>query len=1003
MALTLKIKKRNGTIVDFTTDKISTAIEKAFLSVLHDAHRDEAAAISRSVSEAIDKRFGATALIPSVEDIQDLVENALMNRGYFAVAKHYIIYRYEHNKEREARKQEVLEKIESRELSIKKADGTMVPYSAEKILKTLHYVIKSDSGIDTAGIAKQADLELFDGISTKDITRTLIMVTRSMIEIDPEYSAVAARLLLASIYKETIGASNLDYTNFIGSYRSGFIRNIKESVELKKLDESILSYDLEAIADMLDPKRDHHLQYLGLQTLADRYFVRVSDKGRMLESPQYFFIRVAMGLAQNEKPEHRMQWVREFYDVMSELHYVPSTPTLFNAGSPFPQLSSCYLNTVVDDLDHIFKVYGDNAQLSKWTGGIGTDWTNLRGTGALIKKAGIHSQGVIPFLKIANDVTVAINRSGRRRGATCAYLETWHYDIEEFLELRKNTGDERRRTPDMNTANWIPDLFMKRIREDGEWTLFSPDEVPELHHIYGKAFDQAYTDAERRADQGVIRLSKRLKARDLWKKMLTQLFETGHPWITFKDASNIRSPQDHVGVVHNSNLCTEITLNTSADETAVCNLGSVNLARHVKAGAFDGEKIGRTVKTAMRMLDNVIDINFYPTKEARNSNMKHRPIGLGIMGFQDALYQLGIKFDSPECVDFADRSMEIVSYYALLGSSELAKERGAYESFKGSKWDRGILPIDTLALLESERGETIPVSRTERLDWSVVRDSIKQHGMRNSNTMAIAPTATISNISGCTPAIEPIYKNIFVKSNISGDFTVVNPYLIKDLKAVGLWDAELLSKMKYHDGSIAEILEIPEDIRGKYKETFEIDMQWLIRAAAERGKWIDQSQSLNIFFKGQSGKDLSDVYFLAWNLGLKTTYYLRTIAASQVEKSTVDTASFGSTHMRKKDDVSTNAIGSSTATPSPVSMPEMAKVIAAPLHTAVSTPMMMVASPLFSPSPIKASSIEMVPSTAFAQLTTHTSVTQQTSDAAVTPKKKYNIEIIGDAICEACE
>jgi ribonucleoside-diphosphate reductase alpha chain len=986
MASTLKIKKRNGSIADFASEKIATAIEKAFLSVLRDPHAEEAAAISRSVVEAIDKRFGETALIPSVEDIQDLVENALMNRGYFAVAKHYIIYRYEHSKEREARKQEVLEKIESRQLSVKKADGRMEPYSTEKILKTLSYVARNEAAVDMRLIAKQADMEVFDGITTADITRTLIMVTRSMIEVDPAYSGVAARLLLSSIYRETIGVENMDYTQFDATYRAGFVRNVQRAVELKKLDPSLLTYDLNAVASMLEPKRDYHLQYLGLQTLADRYFVRVSDKGAMLESPQYFFIRVAMGLAMNEKPEHRMQWVKEFYDVMSELDYVPSTPTLFNAGSPFPQLSSCYLNTVMDDLGHIFKVYGDNAQLSKWTGGIGTDWTNLRATGARIGSTGITSQGIIPFLKIANDVTVAINRSGRRRGATCAYLETWHYDIEEFLELRKNTGDERRRTPDMNTANWIPDLFMKRVQEDGFWTLFSPEEVPELHHTYGRVFNQAYEAAEARAESKQIKLSKQVKARDLWKKMLTQLFETGHPWVTFKDPSNIRSPQDHVGVVHNSNLCTEITLNTSADETAVCNLGSVNFARHIKNGAFDGEKVGRTVKTAMRMLDNVIDINFYPTKESRASNMKHRPVGLGIMGFQDALYQLGIKFDSPECVDFADRSMEIVSYYAILGSSELAKERGAYESFKGSKWDRGILPIDTIALLEAERGEAIPVSRVTRLDWSVVRNSIAQYGMRNSNTMAIAPTATISNISGCTPAIEPIYKNIYVKSNISGDFTVVNPYLIGELKAIGLWDNEMLGKLKYHDGSIAEILEIPEEIRAKYKETFEIDMQWLIKAAAERGKWIDQSQSLNIFFKGQSGKDLSDIYFLAWSMGLKTTYYLRTIAASQVEKSTVDTASFGSTHMRKKDETTTNAVGSSNpaaSTPSPVSIPEMA-ALAVPTTMVIEETVMVAAAPSQTTPMVE----EVV------------TITTTTID---TPKKKYNIEVIADAVCEACE
>lgn len=1007
MALTQKIKKRNGEIVDFNREKIGIAISKAFLSVLRDPHTDEANAIGRSVIEVIERKYGENAsIIPSVEDIQDLVENALMSRGYFAVAKHYIIYRYEHQKEREARKEEVKQLIATRQLSVRKRDGSTEAFSLEKVRTSLMFAVGGAAGVDVDAVVRQVEMEVFDGIETKDITRTLIMVTRSMIEIEPAYSKVAARLLLSSIHGETIGRG-LDYTQFDVLYRQAFIANIRKAVELKKLDPELLTFDLEAVAKMLRPDRDDNLLYLGLQTLADRYFVRVSEKGAMLESPQYFFMRVAMGVALAEKKEHRMKWTEEFYDVMSQLHYVPSTPTLFNAGTPFAQLSSCYLNTVMDDLGHIFKVYGDNAQLSKWTGGIGTDWTNLRATGALIKTAGITSQGIIPFLKIANDVTVAINRSGRRRGATCAYLETWHYDIEDFIELRKNTGDERRRTHDMNTANWVPDLFMKRIREDGDWTLFSPEEVPELHHLYGRAFEEAYVSAEARADQKIIKLSKRMKARDLWKKMLTQLFETGHPWITFKDPSNIRSPQDHIGVVHNSNLCTEITLNTSAEETAVCNLGSVNFSRHIKEGAFDGEKVAKTVTTAMRMLDNVIDINFYPTKESKTSNMRHRPVGLGIMGFQDALYQLGINFDSAECVDFADRSMEIVSYYAILGSSQLAKERGAYESFKGSKWDRGIFPVDTLGLLERERGEAIATNRTERLDWSVVRNSVKEHGMRNSNCMAIAPTATISNISGCVPAIEPIYKNIYVKSNISGDFTVVNPYLIEDLKRLGLWDAEMLGKLKYNDGSIAQVLEIPEEIRSRYKETFEIDMQWLINAAAHRGKWIDQSQSLNIFFKGQSGKDLSDIYFLAWNMGLKTTYYLRTVAASQVEKSTVSTAEYGSTHLRKKDDP---AQTSATA-----KQPAVAPVvpIASPVQTSApvigGVQMSAVAAAVGVIAPIASSSAaQSVEAAKAVHVPGAEAIASPIKAAEVTPvpvaaKKEYKIEVIGDAVCEACE
>jgi ribonucleoside-diphosphate reductase alpha chain len=995
MAFTQKIKKRNGQIVDFHPEKITTAIGKAFLAVLREEHKDDAQAITRTVVEAIERTYGVNSVvIPGVEDIQDMVENALMSRGYFSVAKHYIIYRYEHSKEREAKKEEVQRLIQTRKLSVTKSDGRIEPFMLEKVHKTLSYVTHGEAaGINQELIIKQVEMEVYDGITTADIHRTLIMVVRSMIEQDPAYSVLASRLLLQSIYKETMGGKKINYANFEADYRRMFVENLKRAVELKKLSADLLSFNLDEIAAMLDPKRDDLFRYLGLQTLADRYFVRVSEKGQTLESPQYFWLRVAMGLALGEKPENRMRWIKEFYDVLSNLDYVASTPTLFNAGAPLSQLSSCYLNTVMDDLENIFKVYGDNAQLSKWTGGIGTDWTNLRATGALIKKAGIHSQGVIPFLKIANDVTVAINRSGRRRGATCAYLETWHYDIEEFLELRKNTGDERRRTHDMNTANWIPDLFMKRIREDGDWTLFSPDEVPELHHLYGRAFENAYVQAENRAASGQIVLSRKIKARDLWKKMLTQLFETGHPWVTFKDPSNIRSPQDHVGVVHNSNLCTEITLNTSETETAVCNLGSVNFARHIKNGAFDGEKVARTVKTAMRMLDNVIDINYYPTAEAKNSNLKHRPVGLGIMGFQDALYQLGISFASPECVDFADRSMEIVSYYAILGSSELARERGAYESYKGSKWDRGIFPIDTIALLEAERGEQIPVSRTAHLDWSVVRTSVKANGMRNSNCMAIAPTATISNISGCTAAIEPIYKNIYVKSNISGDFTVVNPYLIEDLKRIGLWDSEMLGKIKYHDGSIAEILEIPEEIRAKYKETFEIDMQWLIKAAAERGKWIDQSQSLNIFFRGQSGKDLSDIYFYAWNMGLKTTYYLRTLAASQVEKSTVNSAEYGSTHTRKKDTAPSDVASPAEPVQAPAAAP-------AELMAKAEKPAAVV-SKVVTPSPITVQA--SVPVMASASPAPHQQQIMQAPADEASTKPKYTITKIGDAVCEACE
>src|SRR3989338_1465870 len=585
---------------------------------------------------------------------------------------------------------------------------------------------------------------------------------------------------------------------------------------------------------------------------------------------------------------------------MSSLRYVPSTPTLFHSGSNHPQLSSCYLTTVNDDLNHIFKCLGDNVQLSKWSGGLGKDWTNIRATGSWIKSTNVESQGVIPFLKIANDVTTAINRSGKRRGATCAYLENWHLDFEDFLDLRKNTGDERRRTHDMNTASWIPDLFMKRIIADESWTLFSPEEVPELHHIYGSKFESKYTEYEQKARNGKIKKHKVVSAKKLWRKMLSMLFETGHPWITFKDPSNVRSPQDHMGVVHNSNLCTEITLNTSEDETAVCNLGSINISEHITSeGGLDKESLAKTVKTAIRMLDNVIDINYYPTVEAKNSNLKHRPIGLGIMGLQDAFFKLHMPFDSEQSVKFSDNLMEFISYYAILGSSEIAKEKGAYQSYKGSKWDRNIFPIDTISLLEQERGMKIEVSKEGILDWTYVRNHVAEYGMRNSNTMAIAPTATISTISGCYPCIEPIYKNLYVKSNISGEFTIVNKYLVKDLKKRNLWNMEMFEQLKYYDGSVQLITSIPNELKKTYREVFEIDSEYLVQHAAVRGKWIDQSQSLNIFMKGSSGSKLNDVYVYAWKMGLKTTYYLRTLGASQIEKSTLDAKKYGYTQKRE--------------------------------------------------------------------------------------------------------
>ncbi|MEK7085331.1 MAG: ribonucleoside-diphosphate reductase subunit alpha, partial [Patescibacteria group bacterium] len=801
-------------------------------------------------------------------------------------------------KVRETEKADTMKKIEGKDLLVTKRSGQLQKFSLDKIKKTLSFAARGyENLVDLEGMALSCLDNLYDKISTKEVGRALVMTARALIEQDPAYSRIASRLLLRLVYKEVIGPE-IDYQKFDEQYREAFKRNVRRAVEVERLDKRYLEFDLDKMASRLRPERDELLMYLGAQTLYDRYFLRDVMQKEIFETPQAFWMRVAMGVSLLEADKNGR--ALEFYEAISTLRYVPASPTLFHGGLPRAQLSSCFLSAVGDDLSQIFKTFSDNAQLLKWAGGVGVDWTAIRGTGSVIKSTGVESQGVIPFLKIMNDTTISINRSGRKRGAACVYLENWHYDFEDFLDLRKNTGDERRRTHDIDTAAWIPDLFMKRVKEDGEWTLFSPDETPDLHEIYGRKFEERYTRYEQMAREGNIHMYKTLKARDLWKKMLSMLFETGHPWVTFKDPSNIRSPQDHAGVVHSSNLCTEITLNTSADEIAVCNLGSINFAQHVRGGRLDTELLKYTVMTAMRMLDNVIDINFYPVSETKNSNMRHRPVGLGVMGIQDAMYLLGVNFDSEEAVMFADRSMELVSYYAILTSSLLAKERGTYPSYKGSKWDRGIFPQDTLDLLEGERGVRIDVARGGSLDWAPVRESVRQYGMRNSNCLAIAPTATISNIAGGIPAMEPIYKNIYVKANMSGDFTVVNPYLVEDLKKLGLWDYEMLGKLKYYDGSIRQITSIPEHIRAKYKEVFEINPRWLVKAAAYRAKWIDQSQSFNIFYSGSSGKEVGEIYQYAWEMGLKTTYYLRTLAASQVEKSTVDTAEFGSTHKRQQ-------------------------------------------------------------------------------------------------------
>ncbi len=879
-----QVRKRDGSIADFDPSKIENVMRKAFLRVRGSVDELKLSAMASHVIKHVEKSF-AEDKIPSVEHVQNIVENVLMEEGFFDVAKEYIIYRYQHQKIREEKKKEVIEKIEKEGLFILKKDGARERFSEDKLKA---YVNRFTSGyeniIDVDALVSQCQAELYEDIKTKEISHAVALVTRSFIEKDPAYATVSARVVLDMLYKEVLGES-LDYSKLEEQYRAAFKTYIFKGVEIGRLDPRLLVFPLDELAQKLVIERDNLFEYIGIQTLCDRYFVREPLSQRLLETPQFFWMRIAMGHAIEEKD--KMSSTLDFYKICSTLRYMSSTPTLFHAGLTTPQLSSCYLTTISDDLMDIFKCLGDNAQMSKWSGGLGNDWTNLRATGAMIKTTAVESQGVIPFLKIANDVTVAINRSGKRRGATCAYLETWHMDIEDFLELRRNTGDERRRTHDMNTANWIPDLFMKRVREDGDWTLFSPEEVPDLHHIFGSAFEEQYGRYEKKAKNGEIRLFKTIKAKDLWRKMISMLFETGHPWITWKDPCNVRSPQDHCGVIHSSNLCTEITLNTSSTETAVCNLGSLNFDKFIVNGKFDEGMVRETVTIAMRMLDNVIDINFYPTVEGKNSNILHRPVGLGIRGFQDALYMQGINFASEDCVKFADESMEMISYYAILASSELSRERGPYKTFRGSKWDRGILPFDTLDLLEKERGEKIHVNRSSKYDWNVVRASIKRHGMRNSNCLAVAPTASTATISGCIPTTEPIYKNLYVKSNMSGEFTVLNKYLVTDLKEMGLWNEDMLDQLKQNDGSVQMITSIPADLREKYKEVFEVGPQWLIRAAAHRGKWIDQSQSLNIFFEGTSGKDLADVYFYAWSMGLKTTYYLRTMAASHVEKSTV--------------------------------------------------------------------------------------------------------------------
>lgn len=780
---------------------------------------------------------------------------------------------------------------------IKNTDGTAKEYSLFDIRQMMIPSVQGFTADEVSldKIFEHAQKSFFTGMTIKELEENLILAAVQFIEHDTAYSYVAARLQLRQIYHDAVGY--WPETLQFGDYKQAFIKGIQLGVSVDKFDSRLLDFDLEYLAQHLDLSRDYLFQYLGLKTLKGRYLKR--HDGVIYELPQSFWMRVAMGLALLEKDKN--QRAVEFYEIISKLLFVPSTPTLLHSGLKRAQLSSCYLTFIDDDLTHIFKCMGDNAQMSKWSGGVANDWTSLRATGAMIKSIDISSQGTIPFMKVANDTTAAINRSGSRRGAVVAYMESWHYDFEEFLDLRRNTGDDRRRTHDMNIAAWIPDLFMKRVQADEHWTLFSPEETPELHELYGQAFEKKYVEYEQLAQAGNIRLFKKISAKSLWRKHLTRLFETGHPWPTFKDACNVRSPQDHVGVVHSSNLCTEITLNTSREETAVCNLGSINLGQFIQNGQLNDAMLKRTVDVAIRMLDNVIDINFYPIKEGQVSNFRHRPIGLGLMGLQDALYKFDVGFSSPQAMEISDMLTESVAHAAILASSQLAKERGTYSSYKGSKWDRNILPMDTVELLEKERG--LPVTRFGKMkkDWSIVRDHIKKYGMRNSNTMAIAPTATISNISGCFPCIEPIYKNLYAKSNFGGNFTVVNSYLVEDLKKVGMWNEQMRDQLKYYDGSVQMILGLSKHLKEKYKTAFELDPMWMVAMTASRGKFIDQSQSHNVFMQGTSGKLLHEIYMYAWQCGVKTMYYLRTLGASQIEKSTLDAQKYGFTQMRSYD------------------------------------------------------------------------------------------------------
>jgi ribonucleoside-diphosphate reductase alpha chain len=884
-----QVIRRNGSLSSFDASKISVAITKAFLAVegtgasesrrIHEAVE----ALTRQIVDTLTRRAGAARAI-HIEDIQDQVELALMRSGEHKIARAYVLYR----NDRAVERLKHATTPQTPRLNVRLKNGQTEPLDEAALQQVVVTACEGLDGVSADAVMAEVRRNLYDGIQLHELALAQTMAARALVEQEPNYAFVSARLLLNNLRDEALAFvlpnlvtgsqrhADLRYDEYFPEY-------IHLAIKLQILDKELAAFDLPRLASALRPERDRNFQFLGLQTLYDRYFLH--HGGIRFELPQAFFMRVAMGLAAREID--RDARAIEFYELLSSFDFMCSTPTLFNAGTLRPQLSSCFLTTIPDDLDGIFKSIKDNALLSKYAGGLGNDWSGVRGLGAHIAGTNGESQGLVPFLKVANDTAIAVNQGGKRKGAVCGYLETWHIDIEEFLDLRKNTGDDRRRTHDMNTANWVPDLFLERVEADATWTLFSPDETPDLHDLYGTAFAERYAFYEAKAQRGELRVTKTLRAVDLWRRMLTMIFETGHPWITFKDPCNLRSPQQHIGVVHSSNLCTEITLNTSSKEIAVCNLGSVNLANHVTPTGIDEARLQRTVTTAMRMLDNVIDINYYTVPEARASNLRHRPVGLGIMGYQDALYTLRIPFASAEAVHFADTSMELVSFHAISASVALAAERGRYPSFSGSLWSQGILPLDSIELLQSTRSHELHVTRTSTLDWATLRQQVQTIGMRNSNTLAIAPTATISNICGVTQSIEPTYQNLFVKSNMSGDFTVVNASLVHDLKQAGLWDEVMISDLKYFDGSLGAIDRVPTELKLLYATSFEIEPTWLIQAAANRQKWIDQAQSLNLYLAQPSGKKLDALYREAWHAGLKTTYYLRSRSATHVEKSTM--------------------------------------------------------------------------------------------------------------------